>query len=247
VRLLVVAVMALCGAAVADEPPVADAVRLAAERYDVGDYDGVVLALRPLVDADAPGLTRAERIEALRSYGIACVLTGRRVAAEGAFMLLLRAEPKSELDPTLVRPEAATFFIQVRERWRTELVNAYRKNRGKRYAVLNLLPPIGQFQNREKKKGAVLAAAELALLGTNITTGVLLNQWQGPSHLFTGHESAARALIPVNIASFAVLLSVVAYGIVDGFAVGHKLSVAERHEEKKLLLSFDNGGLGVKF
>ncbi len=238
--------MLLTAAVARAEEPAVDAVRLAAERYEVGDYEGVVQALRPLVDAEAPGLAKADRAEALRTYGIACVLTGRRVAAEGAFVLLLRDEPHAELDPTLVRPEAATFFVAVRERWRTELVAAYRKNRGRRYAVLSLLPPVGQFMNHQRKKGYGVLAAEVGLLGTNIVTGVLLNQWQGPNRLFTGHEETARRLIPVNLASFAVLLSVVVYGIVDGFVVGHRLTLDEKHEEKKLL-SFDGGGVGIHF
>jgi hypothetical protein len=223
----------------------ATAVRQALERYELGDYEGVVQALRPLVDADAPGLSPADRVEALRTFGIASVLTGRRVAAEGAFVLLLRADPRSELDATLVKPEAVTFFDEVRARWRAERVAAYRKNHGRRYAILNLLPPAGQFQNRERKKGYTLLAAEVLLLTTNITTGVLLNQWEGPNHLFLGHENTARALIPVNIASFAVLLSVVAYGIVDGFVVGHRLTLSEGREEKRLLLS--DGAVGVRF
>jgi hypothetical protein len=240
----VVAMMFFALSARADEAATA-AVRQALERYELGDYEGVVQALRPLVDADAPGLSAADRVEALRSFGIASVLTGRRVAAEGAFVLLLRADPRSELDPTLVRPEAVSFFNEVRARWRAERVAAYRKNHGRRYAILNLLPPAGQFQNRERKKGYTLLAAEVLLLATNISTGVLLNQWEGPNHLFLGHENTARALIPVNIASFAVLLSVVAYGIVDGFVMGHRLTLSEQREEKRLLLS--DGSVGVRF
>jgi hypothetical protein len=242
---VVVTLLMLSAVARADQPAATAAVRQALERYELGDYEGVVQALRPLVDAEAPGLSPADRVEALRTFGIASVLTGRRTEAEGAFVLLLRADPRSELDPTLVRPEAASFFEEVRARWRAERVAAYRKNHGKRYAILNLLPPAGQFQNRQRKKGYTLLAAEIALLGTNITTGVLLNQWEGPNRLFSGHESAARAMIPVNIASFAVLLTVVVYGVVDGFVVGHKLTVNERRDEQRLLLS--SGGVGVRF
>ena len=238
------AVILVMGVAYA-EPPATTIVRRALERYELGDYEGVVQALRPLVDVDAPGLSAADRVEALRTFGIASVLTGRRVAAESAFVLLLRADPRSELDRTLVRPEAADFFEQVRARYRAELVQIYKKSHGKRYAILNLLPPAGQFQNRQRGKGYGLLAAEIALLATNITTGVLLNEWEGPNHLFTGHEDTARALIPVNIASFAVLLSVVAYGIVDGFVVGHKLTLQEKREERRLLLSAS--GVGFRF
>jgi hypothetical protein len=247
VRLLALVIVLTSASRATGETSPAEAVHAADERYELGDFEGVVQALRPLVDADVPGLPKADRIEALRTYGIACVLTGRRVAAEGAFVLLLRAEPKTELDPRLVRPEAATFFLAVRERWRTELVNAYRKNRGKRYAVLNLLPPLGQFQNRQRKKGYLLGAGEVALLGTNIVTGLLLSEWQGQTHQFLGHEDAARALMPVNIASFALLLGTVAYGIIDGFVYGHRLSLEERREERKLMLSFQENGMTLRF
>src|SRR5207245_2566457 len=124
----------------------ADPVHVAEERYELGDYEGVVQVLRPLVDAEVPDLPKEDRIEALRTYGIACVLTGRRIAAEGAFVLLLRADAKTELDPTLVRPEAVALFVEVRQHWRAELVTAYKKTRGRRWAILNLLPPAGQFQ-----------------------------------------------------------------------------------------------------
>jgi hypothetical protein len=245
VRLLVL-LISLTGVARAEPNPEAVAlVRLALERYELGDYEGVVTALRPLVDADTPGLPAADRVEALRTFGIASVLTGRRTAAEGAFVLLLRADPRSELDPTLVRPEATQFFDEVRARWRAERVAAYKRNRGKRYGILNMIPPAGQFQNRQYAKGYSLLAVEIALLATNITTGVLLNQWEGPNKLFVGHEDTARALIPVNIASFAVLLSVVAYGIIDSFVVGHRMTLEEKREEKRLLLSA--GGVGFRF
>ena len=242
-----VAVMLLTVGASAEEPRTL--LSKAEERFDFGDYEGVVQLLRPIVDEDAP-LPKLERTEAIRTYGIACVLTGRRVAAEGAFVLLLRADPRTELDPTLVRPEAVQFFEGVRARWRAELVTAYRKNRGKRYTILDFLPPAGQFQNHQRAKGYAIGAAELALLATNITTGVLLNDWQGSTHEFPNHKDAARAMIPINIASFAAFFTVIAYGIVDGLVVGHRLTVEERRDEKRLMMSrvrFDPGALALTF
>src|ERR1700748_3592077 len=73
------------------ESPIADAL----ERFDFGDYEGVVTRLRPIVENGARELPlQVDRIEALRIYGIACTLTDRKTAAEGAFLLLLREEPK---------------------------------------------------------------------------------------------------------------------------------------------------------
>jgi hypothetical protein len=245
--LAIVIVLTVAARASAEEPRTL--LRQAQERFDFGDYEGVVQLLRPIVDEEAP-LPLVDRSEALRIYGIACVLTGRRVAAEGAFVLLLRAEPRTELDPTLVRPEAVSFFEEVRARWRAELVAAYRRNRGKRYTILNFLPPAGQFQNHQRAKGYAVGAAEVALLATNITTGVLLNQWETSTHEFPGHKDAAHAMIPINIASFAALLSVVVYGIVDGLVVGHRLSVEERRDERRLMMSrvrFEPGSLALTF
>jgi hypothetical protein len=209
----------------------------ALERFDFGDYEGAVIQLRPLVETGGAELpSEADRTEALRTYGIACTLTGRRIAAEDAFERLLGTTPSMRLDPQLVRPEAVALFDQVRSHRHDEALAAYRRSRPRRYAVLNLLPPAGQFQNRDRKKGWAIGAVGLALLGTNIVTGALLNQWEGPHHLFAGHTDDARALMPVNIVSFAALLSVVAYGIVDAFVVGHRLSVEERRAEERLRL-----------
>ena len=127
--------------AVAQTP--GDALKRARDEFDFGKYESVVVGLRPIVEALE--LTRelpekADRLEALRVYGIACTLTGRRTAAEGAFLLLLREEPSTRLDPALVRPEAVAFFEEVRGRHRAELLAAYRKNRRPYYWALDLDP-----------------------------------------------------------------------------------------------------------
>jgi hypothetical protein len=207
----------------------------ALERFEFGDYEGVVTLLRPVVESARQELPPADRAEALRTYGISCLLTGRRIAAEGAFVLLLRADPSAHLDPRLVRPEAVSYFEEVRARYRAELVTAYRKGRPHRYWFLNLLPPVGQFQNRERGKAYGIGAAELVLLGTNLATGLILRDWEGPTHEFSGHVDAARTLMPINLVSFVALVTVVAYGIVDGFVVGHLLAKREKRIEERLL------------
>ena len=122
---------------------------VALHRFEFGDYEAVVAELESLVEARATALSRADRLEALRAYGIACVLVGRRTAAEGAFLLLLEADPAATMDPALVRPEAVHVFDDVRTRNRATLRAAYTRGRGRRHAVLNLLPPAGQLQNHE--------------------------------------------------------------------------------------------------
>jgi hypothetical protein len=209
----------------------------ALDDFDFGDYQAVVEELRPLVDALE--LTRslpqkADRLEALRVYGIACTLTNRRTAAEGAFLLLLREEPSTRLNPALVRPEAVAFFDEVRARHRDELLSAYRQTRPRYYWVLDLVPVAGQFQNRQWKKGVIFGAVELGLLAATIVTGGLLNSWQGDTHTFDHHERAYEPLKYTNNICFGVLLGVTAAGLVDAFVVGSQRQKRERQVEARL-------------
>ena len=227
-------------APVASTPPAtspAEALKRARDEFDFGNYQSVVDRLRPLVEAlelsrELP--EKADRLEALRVYGIACTLTGRRTAAEGAFLLLLREEPSTQLDPALVRPEAVSFFNEVRARHRAELLAAYRKNRRPYYWALDLIPLAGQLQNRQWKKAIVFGALELALLATNITTGVLLSHYQQRDHTFGDRTSTFEPLRDVNWISFGLLLGVTAGGIVDSFVVGARRTERDRQVEARL-------------
>jgi hypothetical protein len=223
------------GEAVTASP--AAALKQARDEFDFGRYEEVVGRLRPLVEAlelsrELP--EKADRLEALRVYGIACTLTGRRTAAEGAFLLLLREEPSTQLDPALVRPEAVAFFGEVRARHRAELLAAYRKNRRPYYWALDLIPLAGQMQNRQWKKAIVFGAVELALLATNITTGALLHDYEGSTHSFDNHMGSFEPLRDVNWISFGLLLGVTAGGIVDAFVVGARRSERDRQSEARL-------------
>ncbi|HEX8952430.1 MAG TPA: hypothetical protein VF945_11325, partial [Polyangia bacterium] len=228
----------VAGASVATSAPSpADALKRARDEFDFGNYERVVDRLRPFVEAlelsrELP--EKADRLEALRVYGIACTLTGRRTAAEGAFLLLLREEPSTQLDPALVRPEAVAFFGEVRARHRAELLAAYRKNRRPYYWALDLIPLAGQLQNRQWKKAIVFGAIELALLATNISTGALLAHYEGGTHSFDGHTSAFEPLRDVNWISFGLLLGVTAGGLVDAFVVGARRAERDRQTEARL-------------
>ncbi len=215
----------------------AAALKAARDEFDFGQYESVVSQLRPLVEAlelshELP--QKADRLEALRVYGIACALTGRQTAAEGAFLLLLREEPSTRLDPALVRPEAVAFFDQVRARHRAELLTAYRKNRRPHYWALDLIPLAGQLQNRQWKKAIVFGAIEVALLATNLTTGALLGNYEGDTHSFSGHTNAFEPLRDVNWISFGLLLGTTAGGLVDAFVVGAKRAERDRQTEARL-------------
>jgi hypothetical protein len=235
-------------------PPTTPRAVLAAalERFDNADYEAVVTLLRPMVASDGAGLPSvADRVEAFRAYGIACLLTSttRRSEAEEAFRRLLRADPSARLDATLVRPEAVALFDEVRAAVRIEALAEYKRTHRRRYVVLDFLPPVGQFMNGQRAKGFAIGTAELALLALNVTTGTLLQKWQGDDKTFPGHVDDFRKLQPVNIASFAVLLSVIVYGIVDGLVVNHRLDVEERRFEQRLLRAHlrRDGGLALTF
>jgi hypothetical protein len=207
----------------------------ARERFDFGDYAAVIAMLGPLVENDARDLPlQADRIEALRVYGIACVLTDRRVAAEGAFLLLLREEPSTQFDPRLVRPEAVAFFEDVRVRHRAELLAVYRKTRPRYHWFLNLIPTVGQFQNRQPTKGFVFGGVELALLGGYVTSYALLTKYGGGDHTFTGHDDVASLGKPIEYTCYILLLGVTAAGIIDGFVVGARRQRTERLTEQRL-------------
>lgn len=219
----------------------ADALERARDDFDFGRYEAVVARLRPLAEAlelsrDLPD--KADRLEALRLYGIACTLTGRRTAAEGAFLVLLREEPSTQLDAALVRPEAVTLFGEVRARHRAELLAAYRKNRRPYYWALDLIPLAGQLQNRQWKKAIAFGAVEVALLASNIATGALLNAYEGRTHDFqpggVDHRGAFEPLRDVNWISFGLLLGVTAGGIIDAFVVGARRSERDRQTEARL-------------
>jgi hypothetical protein len=210
-------------------------IAAALDRFDFGDYEGAITLLRPIVEHGAGELPlQVDRIEALRVYGIACTLTDRKVAAEGAFLLLLREEPSTQLDPRLVRPEAVAFFEEVRARHRDELLSVYRRGRPRYYWYLNFLPTVGQFQNRQRTKAFVFGATELTLLAGTIVTWSLLNRYEGSDHTFAGHQAIYDDLRPLNIACFTALLTVTAAGIVDGFVVGTRRDRGEREAEARL-------------
>jgi len=213
------------------ESPIADAL----ERFDFGDYEAVVNRLRPIVENGARELPlQVDRIEALRVYGIACTLTDRKTAAEGAFLLLMREEPQTRLDPRLVRPEAVAFFDEVRLRHREELLAVYRRTVPRYNWGLDLLPVVGQFQNHQRVKGFVLGGLELALLGGTIVTYSLLTHYEGHDHTFTGHEALYDSARGINITCFTALLAVTAYGIIDAFVVGAQRRHREHDAEARL-------------
>jgi hypothetical protein len=212
-------------------------LKVAANDFDFGNYEAVVARLRPMVESLAvagafPG--KADRLEALRLYGIACTLTRRDTAAEGAFLLLLREEPRTRLDARLVPSEAVSFFDQVRARHKSELLAAYRQTRPRYSFALDLIPIAGQLQNRQWKKGIAFGSVELGLLFGTVTTGALLLSWQGDNHTFPGHTHDYGPLRYTNNICFGALLAVTAAGVIDAFVVGSRRREREKQFESQL-------------
>jgi hypothetical protein len=200
----------------------------ASNQFAYGKYAEVVNLLRPVVER---GLLpdRADRIEALRLYGVCLHLTGRRVAAVHAFRALVLEDPKVRLDPRLVPPEVVAAFEAVRQERLRELREAQRRAQRPRYAVLNLIPSAGQFQNGHWRKGAVVLTAELALLAANLASYYLLRspslrqadgtfiERDAGGQVVSDRRGLAKALMGINYASLGLLLGTVVYGFVDGF------------------------------
>lgn len=185
--------------------------------------------------ATAPAMDPHDRAEAWRIYGLALFFLGRYPAAEIAFVEYLKLDVEGRLDPALFPPEVVSFFEDVRARHAAEL-RAYRpRPRDRRAWALNLLPPAGQFQNRDHGKGWIIAGTGSVLLATNITTFLVLREWCDASTgvCRSGNESRedeGRLLRSINLVSGALLVGVVAYGVADGFyhyrRAGHSPSIA---------------------
>jgi hypothetical protein len=119
-----------------------------------------------------------------------------------------------------VPPEAIAFFEDVRSRHAAELRKL--RPRQRRFAILNLLPPGGQIQNRDVTKAWVIGAAEVVLAAADLTTYLVLRSWCSKND-FTcqrgGNEipDTARKLRLANYLTGAALIGVYVYGVIDGY------------------------------
>jgi hypothetical protein len=198
------------------------------------------LLLRPLV--------RADLAEAHRLTGLAAFFTQQRAAAESHFLAYLELDLEARLDPTLVPPEAITFFEDVRSRHAAEL----RARRPKKQSLaLVFLPPGGQFQAGERVKGWILGGALFAFLATNVTTYFVLRSWCSQTFdtcdATTDHTRGARDLRTVNVASGVALIATYLYGLYDGVVAYRRFN----REQLMPYASFSDGegmfGVGGAF
>jgi hypothetical protein len=220
-----------------------NAVADAIARFDAGDYESVAATLRPFVEGKEIR-DPVDRAQALRVYGIACVLTNRPLAAEAAFLRWLELDAGARLDAALVRPEVITFFESVKVHHREELLREVERRRP-RSAVLSFLPPAGQYQNGHRLKFALLLAAEAALLATDLGTGIPLYLQQHRDGTFD-NPASARALRIANWASFGTLLGVIVYGIIDGLVYFVRIRREIQRDENSLRASLRPRLEGIK-
>jgi hypothetical protein len=188
------------------------ALRRGLQAFEYGQYAVAVALLRPLVEEEL--LHGADRVQALRAYGVALFLLGRRGGAEAAFLMLLREDPAARLDPALVPPEVIAFLDEVRARHRAVIQRAVTARRPS--AWLNLLPPLGQFQNGHRAKAWLVLSLEATFLAIDITTYWVARSMPR-SDGSVPSEGKFNAVKTLNIVSFCLLAGTVVYGVVDGF------------------------------
>lgn len=234
------AVLALTTPAAAG-PVEGAALAQASSQASAGDCRGALGVVTALLGGR---LLAVERAEAYRLAGVCRLATGDRPGAEAAFLAYLRLAPDGHLDPALVPPDAVALLEQVRASHAAELRAARPKARTRRSSLLNLLPPVGQFQNGQPVKAILLGSAELALLGVNVGTYVALKRRCHEDGTCTNTD-AAKTLRAVNITSGVLFAGTVIYGIIDGYVVQHLHERAAREAENPVSLSLWPGGAAV--
>ena len=185
----------------------------------VGDWVRVGEIVQPLLRAQLP---RADRAEAHRLAGLAAYFQQQPAAADAQFFEYLKLELDGRLDPALYPPDVVSFFESVKIKYGAEL-RKLRPKQTRRYKILNLLPPIGQFQNGQRTKAWVLTGTLGGLAIANGVSFLVLRSWckrvmgdKGGSVVCDDRESSASKLRAINIASGIGLIAAYVYGVYDG-------------------------------
>lgn len=204
-----------------DDPSVA--LREANAAATAGDWARVSAYVEPLLGRQ---LESADLAEAHRLAGIAAlsVQPPNRPLAEHHFLAYLRIDLDGHLDPALYPPDVINVFADVRSRHAGEL--RARRPKTKRYAILNLLPPWGQFQNGERTKGIVVGALLGTFLAANLTSYFVLRSWcfkqsrDGNESVgcdeTTDRNASATTLRSINITAGVGLIVTYVWGVYDG-------------------------------
>lgn len=245
---VVLAILVLTAAAAHAQPGQARSPveRIAEASVAVDDkaWERVILLVGDIPD-DA-SVSSADHAEAHRLLGIAEFYRQRYDRAEAHFHAYLRIELDGHLDIGLLAPDVVTFFDNVKAKHAAEL-RALRP-RARRWAVLNLVPPAGQFQNRQRAKGWVLGGLGAALLASNITTYVMLDRWCSDVDRTCedgtrSRADSARTMKTVNSVTGAALVGLYVYGVIDGFR--HYRRTRATVMVAPVSLGTHGGGLGI--
>lgn len=225
---LAASLLAFAAAPVAAQPAqvsppgatVVERLALAASASEGKQWASVLELLRDVPhDRTVPA---ADRAEAHRLLGIAEFHLAHYDRAETHFLAYLELDLDGQLDIGLHAPDVVRFFDDVKAKHAAHLRALRPRPRTRRYAVLNLVPPAGQFQNREPVKGWVLGGLGVALLATNVGTYMMLDRWCHDANRTCESDGEsrsddARRMKTLNTAAGVALIGLYAYGVYDGF------------------------------
>lgn len=222
----------------------ATALREANAAATAGDWARVEALVGPLT---AHALEPADLAEMHRLAGLAAFFHHQPGEAESHFVAYLKLDLDGHLDPALYPPEAVNFFNDVRAKHDAELKALRPKPR--RYFVLSLLPPFGQFQNGERTKGIVVGSLLGALAITNVTTYLVIRSWcHNPGSTCdasgTDHHRRAEQLSTINALTGLGLIATYIYGVWDGVS-GYRRQTREQRFAPYASPSSDGGVIGV--
>ena len=173
-------------------------------------------------------LDRADLGEAHRLAGLAAFFEDDKTAAESHFVEYLKIDGDGDLDPALYPPEVRDLFAEVRAKHAAEL-HALRP-KARRYWILNLVPPFGQFQNGQRTKGWIVAGLVGGFLTTNVTSYLVLRSWcmpargdAGPSLVCDQHHNAG-AVQSLEIGSGIGLIITYVWAVYDSVSNSRRLT-----------------------
>jgi hypothetical protein len=241
-RLILLAWTLACATATASADTSSD-LRDGNAAATAGDWATVAKLVEPLLRVQLGSIHLAE---AQRLAGLAAYYLQRQADAEAHFYEYLKIDPEGHLDPALYPPEVVNFFNDVKSKHDVEL---RARRRPHKYVALNLLPPVGQFQNGEPTKGIVIGSLLGALLITNVTSYFVLRSWctevTGSETTVTcddhkDHTHAASTLRSLNIATGLALIATYVYGVYDGVATYRR---RERENAQPFVMPVTGGGV----
>lgn len=203
------------------QPSAAESREATLEQAQLALEDGDFAKAVELTDRVLAGQLEGDALaRAWRVRGLALFYAGRQGEAAPAFLEYLKLDVDARLDPAFHTPEAVAFFEKVRTDNAVELAK-YRPEPDQRRLIVALLPPFGQFQNKQPTKAWVLAGLEVGLLATNLTALALVSRWCESDGTCGSRTDDAKTARVVLLASGWTLAAVIAYGMVDG-VIGYR-------------------------